>query len=541
MTPVRLWQDYDAEALELEPSFLRYEKQGELTYLEAYITAFSEPDGKARTFVKGFMPTGAKACAVFIDDARYNSVTDDYLRDMAALGMAAFSFDYNGNTSGKACYTHYPESISYANFRLEEERRYKAFPTSYDTCMYHWVRICHRVITFVRTLCPCKKLCLIGYGTGADITWLAGAFDKRVTAIAPIQSAGWHEMKNLPKYAGEDGDFVLNEDSEAWVIGYAPQTYAKYVACPVFYLGTTNSRFSQLDRVESTLKVIESPVYRFYDAGRTTTFSTDAVTALKRWAQWQILGEKPCAKPPELSYSGEGGSFSFKLFNPSKTIELQLVYAYDELYSSLRHWRTLDITPAGKGVAEVPVYPDTQMIFAYLRAKYDAGEIFCSPLQAIKPEGGERIKCRTTRILYDKRHPLSDWTVTGVHGLMNEFEPKLEAGGLDILGLTAGGGDLTTFAVGDFNLAKEEGTMLRFDIYCEKEREVIIELTAMKDDMPQTYRTSAHTAAGEWITVTRAGADFKDDKLRALKSWSEVKRLSVLDVNGVMLNNILWT
>ena len=181
------------------------------------------------------------------------------------------------------------------------------------------------------------------------------------------------------------------------------------------------------------------------------------------------------------------------------------------------------------------------MIFAYLRAKYDAGEIFCSPLQAIKPEGGERIKCRTTRILYDKRHPLSDWTVTGVHGLVNEFEPKLEAGGLDILGLTAGGGDLTTFAVGDFNLAKEEGTMLRFDIYCEKEREVIIELTAMKDDMPQTYRTSAHTAAGEWITVTRAGADFKDDKLRALKSWSEVKRLSVLDVNGVMLNNILWT
>ena len=237
-------------------------------------------------------------------------------------------------------------------------------------------------------------------------------------------------------------------------------------------------------------------MYRFYDAGRTTTFSTDAVTALKRWAQWQILGEKPCTKPPELSYSGEGGSFSFKLFNPSKTIELQLVYAYDELYSSLRHWRTLDITPAAKGGAEVPVYPDTQMIFAYLRAKYDAGEIFCSPLQAIKPEGGERIKCRTTRILYDKRHPLSDWTVTGVHGLVNEFEPKLEAGGLDILGLTSGGGDLTTFAVGDFNLAKEEGTMLRFDIYCEKEREVIIELTAMKDDMPLTYRTSAHTAAG---------------------------------------------
>ncbi len=541
LTPVRLWQDYDAEALPLEPSFLRYEKQGELVYFEAYITAFTLPDGRVRTFVKGFIPEGAKSCALFADDARYNSVKDEYLRDLANLGIVALTFDYNGNTSGKEEYSHYPESIAYANFRVEEERRYKAFPTSYDTCMYHWVRMCHRVITFVRKLCPCKKLCLMGYGTGADITWLTGAFDKRVTAIAPIQSAGWHEMKNLPKYAGEDGDFVLSEESEAWVIGYAPQTYAKYVTCPVLYLGTTNSRFSQLDRVESTLKVIESPVYRFYDAGRTTTFSTDAVAALKRWAQWQILGEKPCSKPPELTYTGEGGKFEFKLPNPRKTIELQLIYAYDELHSDLRHWRALDVTPAGKGVIEVPVYPQTQMVFTYLRAKYDAGEIFCSPLQAIKPEGGERINCRNTRILYDKRHPLSDWTVTGVHGLVNDYEPKLEAGGLDILGLTAGGGDLTTFAVGDFNLSKEDGTMLRFDIYSPIERDVTIELTALKDKQPQAYRCIAHTVPGEWTTITRAAADFKDDKLRALKAWSDVKRLSVIDVNGVMLNNILWT
>ena len=541
LTPVRLWQDYDPEALALEPSFLRYEKQGGLTYMEAYITAFSAPDGKARTFVKGFIPEGSCSCAVLADDGRYNSVKDEYLRDMAEMGITALTFDYNGNTSEKSVYSHYPESISYANFRTEEERRYKAFPTSYDTCMYHWVRMCHRVITFARSLCPCKKLCLIGYGTGADIAWLTAAFDTRITAVAPIQSAGWHELKNLPKYAGEDGDFVLSEESEAWVIGYAPQTYAKYVSCPVLYLGTTNSRFSPLDRVESTLKVIESPVYRFYDAGRTTTFSTDAVSAVKRWAQWQILGEKPCSKPPELAYSGEGGKFEFKLSNPRTTIELQLVYAYDELYSDLRHWRAMDVTPAGKGTAEVPLYPDTQMVFAYLRAKYDAGEIFCSPVQAVKPEGGERIKCRSTRILYDKRHPLSDWTVTGVHGLVNEFEPKLEAGGLDILGLTAGGGDLTTFAVGDFNISKEDGTMLRFDVYCKTGREVVMELTAMKDGGPAVYRTAVYTTPGEWTTVTRACADFKDDKLRALKTWTTVKRLTVCDVNGVMLNNILWT
>ena len=109
------------------------------------------------------------------------------------------------------------------------------------------------------------------------------------------------------------------------------------------------------------------------------------------------------------------------------------------------------------------------------------------------------------------------------------------------MGLTAGGGDLTTFAVGDFNLSKEDGTMLRFDIYSPIERDVTIELTALKDKQPQAYRCIAHTVPGEWTTITRAAADFKDDKLRALKAWSDVKRLSVIDVNGVMLNNILWT
>ena len=541
LTPVRLWQDYDSVSAPLETSFLRYEKRDGITYMEAYITAFTQEDGKARTFVKGYMPAGAKSCAIFVDDARFASVTDEYLREMASLGIFTLTFDYNGNTSDKSEFSHYPESIAYANFRADEERLYRAFPSSYDTCMYHWVRMCHRVITFARSMCSCKKLCLMGYGTGADITWLTGAFDKRVTTIAPIQGAGWHEAKNLPKYAGEDSDIVLSEDNEAWVIGYAPQTYAKYVTCPVLYLGTTNSRFSPLDRVESTLKVIESPVYRFYDAGRTTTFSTDAVAALKRWAQWQILGEKPCAKPPELTYAGECGNFEFKLSNPRKTIELQLIYAYDEVHSDLRHWRTLDVTPAGKGVAEVPVYPCTSMVFAYLRAKYDAGEMFCSPMQAVKLEDGERINCRNTRILYDKRHPLSDWTVTGVHGLVNPYEPKLEAGGLDILGLTADGGDLTTFAAGDFNLSKEDGTMLRFDIYCATEREVTVELTALKDRKPEIYRNVVRTTAGEWTTCTRAAADFKDEKLRALKQWNDVKRLTVTDVKGVMLNNILWT
>ena len=72
LTPVRLWQDYDAESCALEPSFLTYEKRDDLTYFEAYITAFTEADGKARAFVRGYIPEGKNPpCLVIADDARY--------------------------------------------------------------------------------------------------------------------------------------------------------------------------------------------------------------------------------------------------------------------------------------------------------------------------------------------------------------------------------------------------------------------------------------------------------------------------------------
>lgn len=546
LTPVQLWQDYDAESLPLNTSFLRYEQIDGNIFIEAYINAFKTDEGIARAYVQGCMPADVKnpPCTILVDDTGINAVSEKNLRQMSSRGIFALTFDYYGKRAGKNNYSKYPADVEYANFESCGDRLYKALPSAYDTCMYHWVRMCHRVIAFAKSLTRSSKLVLTGVGTGSDIAWLTAAFNKNVTALIPVQSAGWHEMNGIARYAGEDTDFVLSDESESWVIGYAPQVYAKYITCPVMYVGTTNCEYTPIDRVETTLKVISAPVYRYYDAGRVNSFSPAALRAVLRFTEWQLKGETPFAKSPSLTAQTDTAlTCSYKLNSSRRVISFNLIYAYDEVHSGLRHWHVSELTPSAKGTVSLPVYDCTRTVFCYLQAQYDDGETICSPMQAIKTDDTEceRSCCRKTRILYDKRHSLSDWIVTGRGHIINDCEPKLLAGDMDILGLTADDGDLTTFAVGDSNMCKDAGTMLRFDVYCEKDRTVEVTLTAVRDKVTSVYRASAHIRAGEWQSCVLQCSDFKDEKLIPLKSWDDIKRFTLVDVAGALFNNILWT
>ncbi|MDE5617883.1 MAG: hypothetical protein K2I79_00135, partial [Clostridia bacterium] len=242
LTPSQLWSHYDAEKEPLKTSFLRYERIGGLYKIEAYITAFETPMGQARAYVHGYRPADIQAPPSIIFVSGFNrSFTEQDLLDAAGDGSLALTFDYLGIFPDKKEFTKYPEDVSYANYLLSGDHIEKAVPSAEHTCIYHWVKICRRVITFAKTVTSSDKLGLCGYGNGADICWLAAGFDKRVSALNVMLSAGWREMRNYPRYSKDGSDFILNDDSEGWLIGCASQVYAKYVTCPVMFIGTSNS------------------------------------------------------------------------------------------------------------------------------------------------------------------------------------------------------------------------------------------------------------------------------------------------------------
>lgn len=143
-------------------------------------------------------------------------------------------------------------------------------------------------------------------------------------------------------------------------------------------------------------------------------------------------------------------------------------------------------------------------------------------------------------MLYDKRRGINEWVVDGIEGMINNYLPKLGMGAMDIQGITADGGDLTTYVMGTNSVNTEGCTIFKFDAYSKSEKDILIELSVIADKKPVRYSASCHITAGEWCNCTLETGDFKDDKMIPLKGWEGIRELTFKDIAGTVLNNLMW-
>ena len=45
---------------------------------------------------------------------------------------------------------------------------------------------------------------------------------------------------------------------------------------------------------------------------------------------------------------------------------------------------------------------------------------------------------------------------------------------------------------------------------------------------------------GEWQKIALSHSDFKTKDLVSLKDWNRVKKLSFVDINHALINNVIW-
>lgn len=549
LTPSQLWQNYDGETQPLKTSFLRYERVGDNYRIEAYITAFDTACGEVRAYVSGYRPADIQAppTVIFVGDTVREFKEEDLL-SAAASGMMALTFDYVGAAPDKKEFTKYPQDISYANYALAGDHLEKAVPSAEHTCIYQWVKVCRRAITFARTLTSNAKLALCGYGNGADICWLATGFDKRVTALTVMLSAGWTEMRNYPRYAKEGSEYILNDDSEGWLIGCASQVYAKYVSCPVMFVGTTNSDGTSIDRVDNTLQVVaDGNVHCIFDRCANRSLSPQSVSTAFGWLKSRMSDDEDKSFPqsPTLELDVADNKLIAK-YSADKSVDIKdvkLIYAKDEVISYIRYWDTVTLPAECCGEYAIPLSENNEIVFAYVTVTYE-GDITLSSYMQIHRLTEENLEFepvkRKTRLLYDKRQGISEWVVSGVQDMINPYSPVLDKGAMDIQGITAAGGDLTTFVLGTGKVTPDGGNLFRFDAYSEKARDICVEMSVVRDKKVIRYYACCHIDGGEWYPCTLDTSDFKDDKMIPLRSWDNMKQLTFKDISGMLLNNIMW-
>ena len=135
---------------------------------------------------------------------------------------------------------------------------------------------------------------------------------------------------------------------------------------------------------------------------------------------------------------------------------------------------------------------------------------------------------------------IEGWIVEIVDSMFSFYEPQILQGPLDLSGITCERGNLTTYSIGEYKLRSVSENLLLFDAYSKKKTSLIVEVCSGTYGHYKTYRAKVQLSNDSWKKCSLKLFDFKDENLVPLKAWRDVKKLTFIDLNGILLSNIIW-
>lgn len=541
MSPAQLWANYNPDA-KLKSKFFRYEQTGDYTAFEVFVSSPDEDGEDTLVYCYGRLPKNTKHATVIYIGGYKSDAEDKVFDAFSRKGYNVMTFDYKGDSS-KRRHTVYPEKLAYANF-AESDGHLTCFEKSpKDTCVFIWSRLLRDVISFAKNMLgKDEKIYLLSSAEGGNILWQVAGTDKRVDAVLVSNNAGWQDCKGIFKYSASPDEYNFSEDKIKFISACAPQSYAKTVTCPVFYVSGTNCDITSMDRVENTLSLTRNDKANHvcFCANLSNTVSDRAQKAMSLWLD-NIYSSAPMPKIPEISLEEDDGALVAKAAVDKGEVEmLVLFYSYNEVNSELRHWNRIILSTASP-VSEIPVRTEDERVFAFCTVYYKDGQCYSSFPKAFDLAGSkiQRIVPKRSHIIYEKKMGVNTWVVDEPTGAY--YTPSLQAGAYDITGVTAPAGNLSTYILGDTFFESNDDSILQFDCYTSSTRDVTVELCVETGKAAyEFYTATVEIEGGEWQKIAFDHADFKTKELVPLKNWNNVKKLSFLDVNGVLVGNLIW-
>lgn len=548
LSPTQLWADYDANAVKLKSNFLKYDtdSNGAVSF-EAYLSCDTDTDKDTPLiYCHGKIPKDNFKNAVIIYINGYKATQFELMTDtFVPRGYGVITFDYMGVTNKKdAKFTIYPKSLNFANYASSAGHLDRYVETPKNSCVYVWSCLCRNVITFIKNLLGEEiKIYLRSTLEGGNILWQVAGMDKRVDGVIASNNAGWAEHRGLFRFSDSPDEYDIDENKIKWISACSPQAYAKFVTCPVLYLSGTNTGLTSIDRVEKTLAltVNDSNNHVCLCPNLTQTLNTSAKATLTMWLDNVYYGRE-MPKCPKLTFDVSDGKAVARMEYDSnwEIDKLVISYAYDEINSEFRHWNSTILSSANPSI-EIPVHDGDKRIFAFSSVYYKDGQYYSSLPSMLNLEGAkiDKVTPERTRIIYERKRGLGIWAVDNVKG--EYFMPELKAGANDIIGVTAIKGNLSTYYISDKNFERKENSIFQFDCYSQVDRTLKVEMSVETDDFSYTsYAVEVKLPKGEWQKIALSHGDFKTKDLVSLKEWNKVKKLSFLDIDNTLINNIIW-
>ena len=549
LTPRQLWSNYDPYKEPLRPSYLDITESQSYYHFKTYINGDSYDNEPIRIYVQCYIPKKStfNSNIILMTDVGLHVEDDKQQENLANLGFGVFSFDYSGFTNSSSKFTHYPKSINYANYEYSNKDIFHDSVSPQNTPIFIWCKVCRKVINLIKqTRGDDSQIILTGYKLGADIAWQVAAIDKRVDAVAAFLNAGWQEFRNIPKLSNSALLPDKDDVSESWLSASSTQAYIKFVNCPALILAASNSPITSLDRIVDSANLIKSNganICLNISAGQSNSMTKEAQILYLKWID-SLSKNTALPKLPKITISIYEHSLMANLdVDKSQEIEkISVHYSYDELDSTLRSWSNRLVPLAGLKT-DIPVYKETKIIFAFASVKYKNGfELTSLPTFYEIPQDAniERTEIKKSRIIYQKSFGPNGWIVEQSSVYVDIVEPKIVQGPFGVYGITTQIGNLSTYTIGEYKFKCENQNLLQFDVCSSKSRELTVEITSGSNGVYNLFYSTITIPENVWTKCSLKVSDFKTKDLVPLKEWGNIKKLTFLNVDNALFNNIIW-
>lgn len=547
LTPVQLWKDFDNNCCPLDMSVVGYSCQDNINIIDYFFTALKVEDGDVRVYARSYAQKGTyNNPTLLIIERFFHGIDTQIVNHFVAQGYTVVTFDYKGDIGNHQSHTFYPNSLEYGNILKSDGHLTSAKEGVENTCLFLWAKITRRVITLIENLSICDKdkISALANDTAFNILAQAGGTDQRIKAIISVRNNGFSKF-NANKENVEFESVLEELELNRWIIGCSAPSYIKFITYPIIYFASTNDREYDIMNMKDFLALTPQDTPRYLSISTGTdgclynSFLPTASNVLNG-----IINHKPITNPT-IEYEIDDNKLYFNVtvdHTYDHIDHIELAVSHGEISSKLRNWHRYSVHVGLNGKCKVPakVFSNDEEIYAFLTIQYTNGVMLSTPITTIIPDeyaGKVKKNIPNNRIIYENKLGTLPFFLTSNDITIDQNHVRMSKGALDINGITTDYGELICYKIGDIK-GKKDDSILQFDCYSKIDKEITVKLT---DENLVEYSAIISVKASEkWERFSLEVNDFKDSNLMTLKTLENIKVLSFVNAENILLNNIIW-
>lgn len=555
LTPTEIWEGVNPVKEGTETSIFSSREKDNIVTAEVFFTSEKTASGRVRAYAKISYDSrwrDARPALILLPSHDETRRYDDITASLVKAGYVVCFCDYLGRETedDDAPRTTYPKELYYAQAPECFSHLYTVTTTGRETPWFVWAKLTRRAITMISELryVDAERIGIIGVDIGAQIAWQTAGMDGRVRALVPINGGGYLWRRGCPRFPGGDKELPANDEERAFSAGVGAETYAKLVSCPTYFIVSSNSSNTDVDRAGDILALVpaESKVLLIV-RGTASQISVSAYDSLILWLRRNFAHDSAPVPMPEIFFRTDENNLYLHLKCAEQPDSVTAYFSAGEQVSFARTWTPLS-APQTVGedeyVYRVPVADAHDLTVAFATVRSADGILSSSRVAGTIPaDSGVRsspsASAGNSRIVYSGNMGTGVFWVTTDDFFLDESVLAAEQGPFGIKGVRTSKGRLVLCRTSRGEFSRNKNAVLQMDVYSPTQRDIVFTFVSYPD--LTRYSCSVRLSGGDfWQKVDLAAAEFKSENGRTLGSFGPCKQLVISNAENVLFNNIVW-